>query len=185
MRKNLSFLLCLLSLSAFGADNKRKTSSIPPKSGNSAVYVDKDKGFSIALPSGWQQDKDIMGTAVMALSKADGTNDGFRENINVVVENLQGPLASKAYFEASQNAIKKVFQGFKLEQTGKTKISGRELYWSIFSHQTQTPQLRAKVLQYVTVNGQKAFIITCSASSKDFDQYRKTFENSAKTFKVQ
>ena len=185
MRALVLTIAILLTHNAIGANaNKksRKTNSIPPTKTVSR-YVDSNRGFSITLPTGWQQDKDALGTAIMAISKKESESDAFRENINVVVETLQGTMSSKDYFEASQNAIKRVFQDFKLEKTGSAKLSGKDFYWSVFSH--RTPKNRAKVLQYVAVNGLRAYIVTCSSAPEKFDRFRPVFESSVKTFKFE
>jgi len=177
------FLFTLLLVPAFGANKTRKTNSVPPSGSTQGRHTDKGRGFSIALPSGWQKDKDQMGTAVMALSNKENANDFFRENINVVVETLTGSMSTKEYFEASQGAIKKVFQDFKLEKTGKEKLNNKEFMWSVYTH--KTPTSKAKVLQYVAVNGLRAYIITCSAAPENFDRYRTLFTSSIKSFKFE
>lgn len=186
MRHVLALSLITMCFSfAFAAGKSRKTNSIPPTSSTSR-FVDKGRGFSIALPSGWQQDKDALGTVVMALSQKEGKSDNFRENINVVVEALSGKMSSKEYFDASQAAIKKVFhdQSFRLEKAGKEKLANNEFYWSVYTHKTPAGSL-AKVLQYVTVKDLRAYIITCSAAPDRFNKYRPTFDTSLKSFRFE
>lgn len=187
MRRIASLLVLGLWLAGNGttqgaSEKSRKTTSLQPLKTVSR-FVDKNRGFSINLPSGWSQDRDSMGTAVMAISKAEGSKDNFRENINVVVETLTGSMTPKDYFDASQNAIKRVFQDFRLEKTGKERLGSKDFYWSVFQH--KTPNSKAKVLQYVSVNGLRAYIITCSASPEKFDKFKGVFESSAKSFKFE
>ena len=107
MRALVLTIAILLTHSAIGVTKKsRKTNSIPPKQAIGR-YVDSNRGFSIALPTGWQQDKDALGTAGMAISKQESDKYKIRENINVVMETLQGTMSTKKYFEAIQNEIKR------------------------------------------------------------------------------
>lgn len=181
----LALMTVCFSTALAAGKNSRKTNSIPPTS-SATRFVDKGRGFSIALPTGWQQDKDAYGTVVMALSQKEGKSDTFQENINVVVEALSGKMSSKEYFDASQTAIKKVFhdQSFRLEKSGKERLANNDFYWSVYVHKTQKGAL-AKVLQYVTVKDLRAYIITCSASPDRFNKYKPTFDSSLKSFRFE
>ena len=187
-RNKIAFVLGVvagLAFLIFAEDSQAKTVTTKTTSHQAASapakFVDKLNGFSIELPAGWEQQKDQMGSAIMAISPMDGPKDTFRENINVVVEVLKEKLTTKDYFNASQEVIKKVFTDFKSEKSGQTKIDGHDFMWTIFSHRLGT--VRARVLQYVVVNKDKAYVITCSSEPDKFNQYMPKFEASIKTFK--
>ena len=189
-RNKIAFALGVaagLAFLIFAEESQAKTpaKTAAPKAAVAAApptkFVDKLNGFSIDLPVGWEQQKDQMGSAIMAISPMDGPKDSFRENINVVVESLKEKLTTKDYFQASQDVIKKVFTDFKSEKSGQTKIDGHDFMWTIFSHRLGT--VRARVLQYVAVNKDKAYVITCSSEPDKFNQYMPKFEGSIKTFK--
>jgi len=162
----------LLSLGAFAK----------PAARVAAGGVFKDKTFAITLPKGWEQQKDVMGAVVVAISPQEGSKDTFRENINVVVENLTQQMTPKAYYEASFNILKKLFTDFKLEKKGTEKLAGKEFYWSVFGH--KMGNIKAKVLQYMSVEGLKAYVITCSAAPEKFDKFKPVFEASVRSFKL-
>lgn len=184
MRHLMAFALLTICLPTF-ATKIRKTNSIPPTTSVNR-FVDKGRGFSIAFPNGWQQEKDVRGTVVMALSQLEGKSDSFQENINVVVESLSGKMTSKEYFDASQVALKKVFhdQNFRLEKSGKEKLASHDAYWSVYTHKTPKGSL-AKVLQYVTVKDLRAYIVTCSAAPERFNKFRTAFDSTLRSFRFE
>lgn len=150
--------------------------------GGNQVVADKERGFAFNVPSTWDQQRNTMGASVIALSPKEGNKDTFRENVNVVVEDLTSPMNAKEYFTASQSLIKKAFTEFKLEKTGQSKIGAHDFYWSIFSHRIGT--IKARVLQYVTVAGNKAFVVTASAQPDTFHKYKGEFESIINTFRI-
>lgn len=161
---------------------KTKTAANKKAPAANPVYHSKEKGFTIILPAGWEQQKDMMGAEVVAISAAEGANDTFRENINVVVEKLPQKMVTKDYYKSSLDVLKKVFIEFKLEKTGQAKVNGREFYYTIFTHKMN--DVAAKILQYLAVNGDTAYVITASAAPDKFDKYKPIFEKSIQSFKA-
>jgi hypothetical protein len=146
-------------------------------------FVSKDKGFQVTLPKGWEQKKNVMGAEIIALRPKGGKNDSFRENVNVVVENMNQKMAAKEYYKASQTVLAKVFNEFKIEKTGHTKIDNHDTYWCIFTH--KMGGIRAKVLQYMTTENTRGFVVTGSALPDTFEKYKKDFENTAESLKIE
>lgn len=146
-------------------------------------FVSKDKGFEVVLPKGWEQKKNVMGAEIIALRPKGGKSDSFRENVNVVVENLNQKLAAKDYYKASQSVLAKVFNEFKIEKTGHSTINKHDTYWCIFTH--KMGGIRAKVLQYMTTEGTRGFVVTGSALPDTFDKYKKEFEATAESLKIE
>jgi hypothetical protein len=153
-------------------------------------YLSKEKGFSIALPKGWEIKEKVMGSSVIAvIPSANNNSDQFRENINVVVEPLPQAMNTKTYFTESMKVLKKLFTDFKLEKSGHGPLDRQvatndktDTYWSVFTH--RMGKVRAKVMQYMMVKGNQAYVITCSAAPGTFDKLRPVFEASAKSFKI-
>jgi hypothetical protein len=174
MRRNVLHVLIGLSFGlsvfAYGGSTMQK-------------YTDKDKGFTIMLPSDWEQKPDQMGAAIIALRPVSGPANQFRENINVVLEILDHKMTPKQYFDASQDVLKKVFNEYHLEKKGHTTIDKHDFYWSTFTH--RLGNVRAKVVQYMTVDGTRAFVVTGSALPNTFPKYLSVFEAVTKTLAIQ
>lgn len=154
-----------------------------PANKGKETFTSREKGFTISLPGGWEQKKDVMGAVIVAISPLEGPKDIFRENVNVVVEDLATPMSSKDYFNNSVRVLKQLFKDFKLEKQGVAKINNRDFHWSMFTH--RLGEVKAKVLQYMVVNGKRAYVITCSATPDAFKHYQARFEESAKSFRFE
>lgn len=151
-------------------------------------YVNKEKGFTMSFPKGWEQKEGVMGSTIIAVSPSNGKKEKFRENINVVVEKLPQRMTTKTYYTESLKVLKKLFTDFKLEKSGHNPADRMvasektEIYWSVFSH--RMGKIHARVLQYMTVKGTQAFVITCSAAPDTFEKLRPSFEAAVRTFRA-
>jgi hypothetical protein len=179
--KNTTLITLIFLAFTSGAFAKAKAPAAAAAMGGD-LFADKEKGFSVMLPKKWEIKKGVMGAEVIALRPKGGSKDAFRENINVVVENLNGTMLPKEYFKASQSVLQKVFAEFKVEKSGHTNIDKHDVYWVIFTH--KMGGVRAKVLQYLTVEGNKGYVVTGSALPATFDKFKKSFEMVATSLKL-
>ncbi len=172
--------ITLLANGAFAkAKPKAKAASAPA---SMEKYEDAAKHFSLLLPQKWEQRKDAMGAAIIALRPVEGKKDAFRENVNVVVEPLNAKMNSKQYFDASQTVLAKAFSEFHLDKKGHSTIDHHDFYWSIFTHRLGTT--RAKVLQYMTVDGTNGYVVTGSALPATFPKFLPQFETIARSLHI-
>lgn len=146
-------------------------------------FYDDDKGFSIKFPQDWETKKGVMGTVVMAFSPQEGTSDGFRENANVVVENLPQTFTLDQYTELSLSNMRKLLTDFQMQENGDTTIGGLSAKWYIYTHRAGS--VTATVLQYFLVKGLRAYVISTAAEPGQFSKYKPTFEEIAQTFRTQ
>lgn len=145
-------------------------------------FVEKDRGFAMEIPADWEKHQGDYGAALIALSPLEGNKDSFRENVNVVVEDLSSTMATKDYYKASQELMKKAFNEFKVEKTGVTRLNGTEFHWTLFVHRIGT--LRARVLQHIAVSGKRAYVVTASAMPDKFNKYKPAFDATIASFRI-
>ena len=70
----------------------------------SGKYTNKEKGFSVTFPKSWETKEGVAGSVVASLSARESEGDNFRENVNVVIEDLPKEMTSEEYYQAgSQN----------------------------------------------------------------------------------
>lgn len=75
-------------------------------------YTREELGFAISFPSDSELAEDVQGAVVVAVAPPD--DDGFRPNLNVVLERLDRPLDLDAYLERSLEAERRVLHGHQL-----------------------------------------------------------------------
>lgn len=141
-------------------------------------YSNPAGGFTIFYPQNWEQR--MVGTTVVALSPQESPTDTFRENINVVFENLNAPMSSQQYAMLSFNAMQRQLNGFQLVQQGPAVVGGNQAHFFIYRH-VMGQQLQ--VLAYFIVRGNRGYVITCSASPADFARYQAIFNQIANTLR--
>ncbi len=134
--------------------------------------VFKATEFSINHPEDWTPDTSgQMNTSLLLFSKPE-QNDTFRENVNVMIQDLTGMnLNLKKYTELSLEQIKsikdsKIFESTELKRDGETY---HQLVWKGF---VSGKKLKFKQLYFIKNN--KAFLVTLTCEEKAYDDYVKT-----------
>lgn len=144
-------------------------------------YVNKDKGYSIVFPKNWEMKEKFMGLDVFALSPLEGDKDAFRENVNIITEDLSNPMSLDEYYSMGLVNLKTLLADFKEIDSGTIDVNGIPMKWIVYDH--RMGEVRARVLQFIAVKDRRAFVITFSAMPDDFAKYRPAFEQIGKTFK--
>ena len=164
--KKLLILIAATTLVAFKFPNER--------------FVAKDKGFSIAIPEGYEMKKDYdQMIPVMMLSPMESDKDNFRENINVATEPFVG--SSSSYSLANLNEMKTALTDFNLLKTGTKQVGDLTAYWFVYTFSYK--EFKMQNLVYCFAFNGNGYGVTCSASTETFDKYKKIFEETAESFK--
>lgn len=144
-------------------------------------YISEEAGYQIKFPSDWEVMKGVMGTDVVALAPIKDPEDLFRENANIIYAKLDLPLNREEYYAYNLKSLSQLLVDFDLENSEDIKIDGMEAKKIIFTHTMGV--VNAKVLQYLILDGDKAYVMTFTADPLDFDKYRESFENIGNSFK--
>jgi hypothetical protein len=146
-------------------------------------YHSKESESSIKLPDSWETREGVMGTAVIALSPREGATDEFRENVNVVVEELPSGMALEGYIEASLSNMRKLATDYNQVEDGRTTIDGVDASRLVYTH--RMGQLDLQCLLYIIVKGRRGYNVTCSALQDTFETHRGRFEEIVATFRFE
>lgn len=146
-------------------------------------YLSKNAGYSIQFPLGWEVMQGVMGTDVIALAPASDPNDLFRENINIIYANLDESISREEYYDLNMKSLGQLLVDYDLEKSEDIKIDGLDAKKIIFTHTMGV--VNAKVLQYLLLDGNKAYVMTFTADPLDFDKYHKTFEEIENSFRFE
>jgi hypothetical protein len=146
------------------------------------MYKNPVKDFSIDFPEGWVYKDNVQGVDVIGLSPRKEFKDGYQDNICVTIEELSHKVSLNDYTAMSILNLNKSLKEFKQLKTGKININGNETDWIIYTF--HGGNMNIKVMLFLMVTETKAFVISCSAEEKDFDQYQKEFEQSSKSFRI-
>jgi len=152
---------------------------VPRKTGE---YVSRRGNFAIQFPPGWEVEKGYIGVDVMGYSPADSAEDPFRENVNVLFSELDVPFTREEFLEKNMTGLEQLLTDFKLESSGSAVLGDLIGSWLVYTH--RVGDFQVKVLQYLILADNHAYIITCSAYPDDFSKYQQTFQTIAQSFRL-
>jgi len=161
---------------------KEEPKKVEPEKKPAAVRTSyKKKGFSIVFPAKWE--KENAATAVTAMSPMETPTDAFRENVNVVVQDMGRTFPVEQYFKANLDALPKALTAFKLHEKGDATIGGAKAKWAVLSHTSGKVALKAFFC--VVIKGNRAYTISCTSTPGAFAKYKDTFDGIAKSMKFE
>ena len=172
-------VLLLSSLSFAQMIMKKEKMEIP----NNWVLVD-DPSYSLYYPDSFDLDKTgQMGLDVILLSRPTSKNDLFRDNINLMIQNLENTgIDLKQYVEISENQIKTVIPEVHILES-KTQTKNNKTFHRIVYTGKQEPY-SLKWLQYYWVEKNKAYVLTLTCEINQYNHYVKVGEKIINTFKL-
>jgi hypothetical protein len=148
--------------------------------------------YSVKYPQGWdlqQSDNPKSGTVVSqtvsyqfaVLSQLESPQDRFRENVNLVIEDLNGKkLDLDEYARFAENQLKVMMKNCKVLEHKKVNQGSRQHYKTIWTWEYQAVPL--KVQQYTWLLDGKAYILTFTSEQNKFAQFQQVGEKILDTF---
>ena len=170
-------LLCLLSC---GQTAQKKDLTIIE---NGWKSIDEN-GFSIQYPENWDMNKtEQMGVCLAFLSKQTSPQDKFRENVNVLIQDLSGKnIDLDKYVVISEEQIKTMITNATLLESKRLSKNGSEFQKVIYTGDEGIFKLKFE--QYYLIKDDKAYIITLTCEIDQFDAYKKTGEKILNSFQL-
>jgi hypothetical protein len=144
------------------------------------TYKKEDTQFN--YPSGWKLDTSaVMGTTWVVFSPLKDNNDKFRENVNLLVQDLTGQnFDLDKYTQLSVSQISQMMTDGKVFESTRMK-SGNGDYQKVIFSATQG-KFKLKFEQYYFVKSDKAYVLTYTAEQTEFDAYKPTGEQILNSF---
>jgi len=138
--------------------------------------------FDIETPSGWQRiDTTISGIRATLLLAPLAPGAAAQTNINVVSESMNNASLDN-YFDLNVTNMGKFMQKFSSSGKGEKEINGIKSKWIQYSQNSNGLNLDA--ICYIIPSNGIAYVITCTASKGQFDQYRSRFDEVVGSFRL-
>jgi PsbP-like protein len=193
----LSLSLVILGLTACGPSSTKtsETLNTAEKKGDSAIQeikseVAKDwqllekENYAISYPKDWDLDQsEQMGTKFFLFSKLSSDKDVFKDNINLIIQDLKGQnIDFKKFVEISEGQIKTMFPNSNMEENKSILLNGKTFQKVIYTGDQGEYKLR--FTQYYCVENDKAYVLTFSAETKEYNALKAVGESIMNSFKV-
>lgn len=145
-------------------------------------YSSEDGNFTVGFPEKWEVVEGVMGQDLVAMAPSGDPEDLFLENANIIYAKLDSPLNRDEYYNYNMQSLQHLLIDYDLEESVDVKLQGRDAKRIIFTHTMGV--VNAKVMQYLLLIDDQAFVLTFTADPLDFDRFREKFERIANTFTV-
>jgi hypothetical protein len=144
-----------------------------------------DRGsYSIQYPQAWIIDTSKQfGSDLFLLSPHESEMDKFKENVNVMIQNLKGlNLDLDKFVQVSENQVTTYVTNGKVLESKRINQNGLEFHKLIYSGAQGVFSLKTE--QYYFIKDEKAFVVTFVAEEDQFNKYIVIAEKMLNSFKI-
>lgn len=183
MNKFLSLLVFLPAI-ASGQPTSLETTGKHLQSSAQTWSTLNDSIFSIQYPQSWElNQEEAMGTRFILFSPAESEDDAFRENVNLLLQDVSGLQLDLATFtELSLDQLKIMFNAFHLIENQRLKKGKLEYQKLMYTAEQGMFQLQFE--QYYWVIGDAAYVLTFTSEENKFADYMETSEKILNSFSI-
>lgn len=170
MKKILFLIILVINLNAFGQIKESSWKTID------------ESTYSIRYPENWELNiSKTMGTSFILLSQQTSSEDKFRENINLSIQNLEGyNLNLDAYVAISEEQISKMVTNGIIIESKRLNTNNTEFQKIIFTGKQGLFQL--KFVQYYFIKDEKAYVLTFTCEEIQYEKYNIMVEQILESF---
>ncbi|NTV45153.1 MAG: hypothetical protein HGB11_01190 [Chlorobiales bacterium] len=142
----------------------------------------EQEGYSIRYPSSWELNQSgLMGTTFFLFSPFESADDLFRENVNLMIQDLTGlNMDLNQYTEISEGQVKTLITNGVIIESKRIKIESGEYHKIIYTGDQGIYNLEYE--QYYWIIGNKAYVLTFTGEQQKYAQYKETGEQILNSF---
>lgn len=143
-----------------------------------------DDNFSIDYPSNWELNTSgISGTKFFFLSELTSPDDVFRENINMLVQDLsEHNIDLAAFVKISEGQISEFLEDTKIHVSKTT--DGKYYTYHRIIYSGMQEGTRIKIEQIYIIIDEQAYILTFTCTASEFAQFKQTGERILESFRL-
>lgn len=181
--KNILTISILLSITACGETTSNKSE-------NKQIELIKDwkmldnPDYSVQYPSEWELSQSgQMGTSFVLFAPLDSESDDFKENVNMIVQDLSGRnLDLNSYTELSERQIKTMVVNSNLLESKRMKDERGE--YQKVSYTGDQGIYKLLFIQYYWVIDSKAFLLTFTCEQDEREKYQEIGQKIMNSFRL-
>ena len=160
------------------------TSAFAQKDLSDEMIIFAGKNYKVQYPKSWTLDTSrAMGPAVFIFSPLENGEDKFRENVNVLIQNLKGEDINLArYKEITDKQVIDLATDGEIFESAITRKNNQE-YYRISYAMTQG-KFRVRITSVCFIQNEEAYLVTFSSEIDKYDTYKKTGNQILASFKL-
>ena len=134
--------------------------------------LDEDN-YKIEYPSDWTLDRSgQMGMSFLLLSERSDSDDQFRENVNLIIQDLGGQtITLDQYVQLSEDQIKTLITNSNLLKSERLRSPDTDYHHVVYTGDQGTFALQFEQHYYI-VHG-KAYVLTFTAEQSAVEEYQR------------
>jgi len=143
-----------------------------------------ENGYSIQYPQDWDLNKSgQMGMSFILLSRQTSQQDNFRENVNLLIQDLKGQnINLDKYVEISEGQIKTLITNGRLFMSKRLFENGSEFQKVIYTGDQGVYKLKFE--QFYWIKNGKAYVLTLTCELEQFETYKVSGEKILNSFRL-
>ena len=171
------YLICLISAITVSCTQNVKKAEVrdAPEIPDDWLYLDNDE-YSIRYPQNWEVHKDFEGTDFCILSLPVSPDDLFRENVNLVIEEIGKEVSIDKYAALSLKNLRKKYD---VTDEKKYSVDGQEFYHLILKGKDNI-----YLKQNYLIKGKKVYILTFAYESDEKEALKHEGDKIMVSFKI-
>lgn len=167
MKNILLMVSLLLSLTSFQTNTENN-------------HYEKDN-YQVDYPTDWELNTSgLMGSKFYLFSPLDEPGDDFRENIGLIIQDLQGQkISMEEYVELSLNQLPQMLSELVIEKDEAVSKDCHSLQYTF-----QQGNFHLRILQYVWLQEGSAYILTFTSEVDQFEKHLPTAQSILDSFEI-
>jgi hypothetical protein len=163
--KSFSILLILIPFCSFSQNSEKVE-----------LKTYSRDNISLTYPSHWElNESGAMGTKLILFSPLESAEDNFRENVNLIIQDLSGyNLNLAAYTKISVDQIPTVVTNYKLIESKTISINNEPVHKLVYDGDQGIYHLRFE--QYFCIKDNHAYVLTFTTKQDTYSSFKETGE---------
>lgn len=174
------FIVLVLNFTAYGQSVDKKIS----KKTIEGWKILNENGYSIQYPENWELNQSgQMGSSFILFSPVSSAQDTFRENVNLILQDLKGTnIDMNQFVELSEDQIKTMITDSKILENNREKVGSKNYQKIIYTGKQGVFNLKFE--QYYWVQHDMAYILTLTCEENQFNDFQETGEKILDSFQL-
>jgi hypothetical protein len=138
--------------------------------------------YALQYPTDWEvNNSGAMGTSFILFAPLESEQDKFKENVNLIVQDLKGMAINlDKYTEISEGQVKTMLTNAVMIDNKRIKNDTSEYHKLVYK--AEQGVFKLQFIQYYWIVKEKAYILTFTAEQDKFTTFKETGEKILNTF---